>query len=160
LSYFEIGMLRIAKLTDYGIILMAHFARQEPGTLLSSREVADATNFTAPTVSKLLKLLTRSDLLCSVRGANGGYQLNHPPESIDVSQIIEALEGPLAMTECADARVSTCTDESCCPLRTHWNHINLAVKTALETVTLQQIATPFPTYSFEPRAIPMEQVDV
>ena len=153
-------MLRIAKLTDYGMMLMAHFARQEAGALLSSREVAEATKFTAPTVSKLLKLLTRSGLLQSVRGTHGGYQLNRPSESIDVSQIIEALEGPLAMTECADARVSTCSDESCCPLRSHWNHINLAVKTALGTVSLQQIAAPLPNYSFEPRAIPLEQVDV
>ncbi len=153
-------MLRIAKLTDYGIVLMAHLARQDAGTLLSSREVAKATNFTAPTVSKLLKLLTQSGLLCSVRGVHGGYQLSRPAAAIDVSQIIEALEGPLAMTECADARVSTCNDESCCPLRSHWNHINLAVKTALRTVTLQRIAQPIPNYIVGDRSILLEQPDV
>jgi DNA-binding IscR family transcriptional regulator len=77
-----------------------------------------------------------------------------------MAQIIEALEGPLAMVECADARVSTCTDESCCPLRSHWNHINLAVKTALETVTLQQIARPIPNYKIGGRSILLEQADV
>jgi FeS assembly SUF system regulator len=153
-------MLRIAKLTDYGIVLMAHFARQEEGALLSSREVAEATNFTPPTVAKLLKLLNKSGLLSSVRGTHGGYQLSRPATAIDVAQIIEALEGPLAMTECADARVSTCSDESCCPLRTHWNHINLAVKTALETVTLKQLAAPIPNYLIGPRAISTEQANV
>jgi FeS assembly SUF system regulator len=152
-------MLRIAKLTDYGIILMAHFARQGDGVLLSSREVTEATRFTNPTVSKLLKLLTRHGLLLSVRGTHGGYQLARPAAEIDVTQIIEALEGPLAMTECSDSRVTTCEDEACCPLRTHWNHINLAVKTALQSVNLAQLASPIPNYQLITRPIPTEQAD-
>jgi len=152
-------MLRIAKLTDYGIVLMAHFARQDLGLLLSTREVAEGTRFSAPTVSKLLKLLARADLLDSVRGAHGGYRLSRPAEDIDVSEIIEALEGPLAMTECSDARVSTCEDETCCPLRSHWNHINFAVKTALQSVTLAQLASPVANYAPLQISKPLEQAD-
>ena len=153
------AMLRITKLTDYGIVMMAHFAKHDVDTLVSAREVADATRISPPTVSKLLKMLTKQELLHSVRGANGGYRLGRSPEHIDVSEIIEALEGPLAMTECADSRVSSCEGEDCCPLRDHWRQINLAVKTALKTITLADLAAPVSAFKFAPSPVLKEQAD-
>jgi len=152
-------MLRIAKLTDYGIILMAHLARQGEGALLSTRDLAEGTRIAPPTVSKLLKHLTRSGLLSSLRGTNGGYQLARHASKIDVSEIIEALEGPLAMTECADERVSACEEETSCPLRSHWNHINLAVKTALRSISLAELASPIPHYNVVGLAHKAEPID-
>jgi FeS assembly SUF system regulator len=146
-------------MTDYGIVLMAHFARQNEGMLLSSKSVAAQTSLTAPTVSKLLKTLTREGLLDSVRGAQGGYKLSRAASEIDVSEIIEAIEGPVAMTECADPRVSTCDDHSNCPLQSHWNHINLAVKTALQAVTLDKLAAPIPNYILPTRRVNAEAAD-
>jgi len=152
-------MLRIAKLTDYGIVLMAHLAREGDGALFSSPDLATATRIAPPTVSKLLKHLSKSGLLSSTRGVNGGYRLARPATDIDVADIIEALEGPLAMTECADHRVSSCEEETCCPLKSHWNHINLAVKTALRSISLAQLAAPIPHYNLVGRAHNAEAID-
>lgn len=152
-------MLRIAKLTDYGIVLMAYFAREGEEGLYSASELASATHIAPPTVSKLLKHLSRTGLLTSTRGAHGGYRLARPAAEIDVSEIIEALEGPLAMTECADERVSSCGEETNCPLRSHWNHINLAVKTALRSISLAQLASPIPQYNLVGTAHSAEPID-
>ena len=152
-------MLRIAKLTDYGIVLMAHLAREGDEALFSAPELASATRIASPTVSKLLKHLSKTGLLTSIRGAHGGYQLARSAADIDVAEIIEALEGPLAMTECADHRVSSCEDETCCPLKGHWNHINLAVKTALCSISLAQLAAPIPHYNLVGRTHNAESID-
>ena len=115
--------------------------------VFSASDLATATRIAPPTVAKLLKQLSGMGLLTSTRGAHGGYRLARPALDIDVSEIIEALEGPLAMTECADERVSSCGEETNCPLRSHWNHINLAVKTALRSISLAQLASPIPQYT-------------
>ena len=152
-------MLRISKLTDYGIVLMAHLAREGDGILVSAPDLATATRVAPPTVSKLLKILGRADLLTSTRGAHGGYRLARPASEIDVAELIEALEGPLAMTECADERVSSCEEQTNCPLRGHWNHINLAVKTALRSISLAQLASPIPQYNLVGKTHAVEPID-
>ena len=89
-----------------------------------------------PTVSKLLNLLGHAKLVVSQRGASGGYTLSGPPEAITVAQIIQAMEGPIALTACVDGAVESCDSESFCPMRGNWNKVNGAIRAALSEVKL------------------------
>ena len=93
-------------------------------------------------MSKILKLLARRQLLISHRGAKGGYQLARPADGISVAQIIEAVEGPIAITECVDDTPGECVQEPVCPVRSNWNRINSAVRDALEQITLREMTQP------------------
>ena len=127
-------MLRISKLTDYGTVVLAHLAG-EPNTVCSAADVAAATGIGVPTVSKLLKSLGRSGLVISTRGANGGYQLSRAPREISAADVIDALEGPVSITECS-ASDSQCDYESVCNVGNSWQRINVAIRHALEEVSL------------------------
>jgi len=136
-------MIRMKKLTDYGIVILTHFAREDRELQHTARSVCEATRLPQPTVSKLLKLLTRQGLLISQRGANGGYSLAVEPQSVTVASIIEALEGPIGITECSLKEGTGCGDVGYCQLSAHWPHINLAVRTALAAITLSDISRTF-----------------
>ena len=128
-------MLRMSRLTDYGIVLLTHVAMGGERRLRTAHELAEASRIPLPTVSKILKELSRAGLVVSHRGRRGGYSLARQPESIAVSQIIDALEGPVALTECTDAH-GYCGLASDCPTAHHWGVINLAVQKALAGLTL------------------------
>jgi FeS assembly SUF system regulator len=132
-------MIRVAKLTDYGIALMTRLA-QEPAGSVTARDLAEALGLPLPTVSKLLKLLARQELLHSQRGAKGGYTLARPAEAITLAELVGALEGPVAVTECASETGCTCGLEPTCDVRENWGWINRQVMSALEGVTLRQMA--------------------
>lgn len=132
-------MFKLGKLTDYGTVLMTALA-YEPARLQTSQELAGSTHLAAPTVAKLLKLLGKAGLVESSRGARGGYRLARSPEQITVADIVSALEGPIALTECAVHR--GCGIESHCGVRANWRVINDAIRSALEAVTLAQMALP------------------
>ncbi len=132
-------MLRISKLTDYGIVLLVHFAREEDGASLNAREMASAAGLPLPVVSKMLKSLAGADLLRSQRGSRGGYQLARKPGDVSVAEIIEALEGPIALMNCV-AGPGHCDQESLCGLRTPWQRINRVVQQTLHAVTLAELA--------------------
>lgn len=136
-------MLRISKLTDYGIVLLAQFAQEEPGATRNAREMAEATALPAPVVSKMLKHLAQTGLLASHRGAKGGYALVRRPEKVSVAEIIEALEGPIALMECT-AGPGHCEQEASCQVREPWQRINRAVESTLDRVTLADLASPGP----------------
>src|SRR5664279_2478735 len=93
-------MFRMTKLTDYGIVLLTHFAAHDDQVAHTARELSQETRLPLPTVGKLLKQLSRGGLLASQRGTKGGYILARPPREITVSAIIATLEGPVAITEC------------------------------------------------------------
>jgi FeS assembly SUF system regulator len=131
-------MLRISKITDYGIVLLTELARCGGGELHNARALSLAAQLPLPVVSKTLKALTRRGLLVSHRGAKGGFSLARPPERIAVAEVIDALEGPVGLTECAIA-VGECDRESICGVREPWQHINLAVVRALRQVTLRDL---------------------
>jgi Rrf2 family protein len=95
-----------------------------------------------PTVSKILKLMAGSSLIESHRGVNGGYSLLKGADSVRVSEIIEALEGPIALTACVDGTTDQCTIEGSCPMRGNWNTVNDAIRTALSGVTLADLLDP------------------
>ena len=134
-------MLRISKLTDYGIVLLARFAGEVPGAILNAREMAEATALPLPVVSKMLKTLSGAELLDSQRGARGGYHLARAPGRVTVAEIIEALDGPIALMDCA-AGPGHCEVEESCGIREPWQRINQAVLQALRGVTLAELARP------------------
>lgn len=130
---------------------------------MTARALSEVSCLPIATVSKILKTLTRHELLNSTRGASGGYSLALAPNQISVANIVEAMEGPLAITECSDNRVTDCDDGGSCPMRSHWNHINIAVKGALQGVTLEDLQRPTPFYNIfndSPRVASEQQPDV
>ena len=130
-------MLRISKLTDYGTVVLAQLARA-PGERRTATAVAQQTRIAQPTVSKLLKSFHRAGLVTSVRGARGGYQLARPPASISAAEIIDAIDGPVAITECSGDH-SACDIETVCRTGTAWQRINDAIRQSLDGVTLAQL---------------------
>lgn len=100
------------------------------------------TGIPEPTVSKVLKLLSRQKIVVSIRGANGGYMLDRSPKDITVTELITALEGPIALTECAKDGHTDCMIDSLCPLKGGWNKVNIAVKEALDKVALADLLVP------------------
>jgi FeS assembly SUF system regulator len=134
-------MLRISRLTDYGIVLLAHLAREGAGRPHAARELAEQTQLPLPVVSKILKQLAHQGILVSQRGARGGYGLARDPGQVRVSEIIAALEGPVGLTECT-LGPGRCDHEGSCLMRTPWRRINQAIGEALARVTLAELAGP------------------
>jgi len=132
-------MIRIGRLTDYGIVLMSHMAAHGD-RVHNATEVAAEAHLPLPTVSKLLRLLTKEGLLESHRGTKGGYGLARPAEDITIGTIITALEGPIAITTCTNDSPGECEHEPICPVRSHWHLINVAVRQALDSITLADMA--------------------
>ena len=133
-------MLRLSKLTDYGTVVLA-FMAGEPDAVHAAADVAAATRVALPTVSKLLKVFARAGLVTSFRGAHGGYSLARPADSITAVEIIDAIEGPVAITQCSLDH-SHCGIESVCGVGHNWQRISLVIREALKTVTLAQLARP------------------
>ena len=133
-------MLRIAKLTDYATVLMVRLAR-EPARCFSAAQLADELGVPLPTVAKLLKRLLQAHLLTSVRGAAGGYTLAHAPHAISVAEVVNAIEGPVALTECARGQ-GNCALERDCATRANWQLLSRALRVALEAVSLADMAKP------------------
>jgi FeS assembly SUF system regulator len=131
-------MLRISKLTDYATVILAHLAAQ-PARRFTAAQIAADTRLAAPTVSKLLKQLHRRNLVQSTRGLHGGYLLARPAGEITAAQILDALEGPVAITECASS-ASHCCIESTCLVSRSWQRVNLAVRRSLQEITLLELA--------------------
>ena len=134
-------MIKLSRMADYGVILMVRLARY-PGAITTATELAEETALPGPTVSKLLKQLLRAGLLESQRGNSGGYMVAGPIEGITVADIIAALDGPIALTECMTEDGNVCEIEALCPTRTNWHQINEALVNALEGVSLVDMARP------------------
>ena len=132
-------MLRISKLTDYGTLVLAHLPVHSEG-LASAGQVAGATHLSQPTVSKLLKALGRAGLVVSERGPHGGYALARPDDEISAAEIIDAIEGPVAITECSSG-TGRCSLESTCEVGSAWQGISLSIRRALNEVSLADLQT-------------------
>ena|SRR5688572_2070806 len=139
-------MIRLSRLTDYGIMLSTLLARERNGAPRSARDIAQRSKLPQPTVSKLLKGLAHGGILETHRGIRGGFRLAKAPEEITVADIIAALEGPIGITECT-AHPGQCGVEPLCPVRTNWRKINKAVLDALSGITLAEMARPI---TFQP----------
>jgi FeS assembly SUF system regulator len=128
-------MLRISRLTDYATVILASLAG---GGLASATDIAARTHIGLPTVSKLLKELQHAGLVRSVRGARGGYQLARAPAAISAAAIIDAVEGPVALTECAGG-AGNCGIETTCLVGHGWQRISRAIRRALADVSLDAL---------------------
>jgi FeS assembly SUF system regulator len=131
-------MLRIGKLTDYATLILATLAADR-SRLQNAGSLAERTHIAAPTVSKLLKQLHRAGLVNSTRGTHGGYQLARDPDSISAAAILDALEGPVALTECSSGS-GQCGIEHTCSVGRTWQKLSLAIRRSLNEVTLSQLA--------------------
>jgi FeS assembly SUF system regulator len=127
----------MSKLTDYAIVLLAHLARSSK--TLTAQELADRSGVPSPTVSKLCKELSKVGLVVSHRGRNGGYGLARPAERISVAEIVEALEGPIALTECVSPNKAVCGLEPTCPAKASWDPVSRAIQDALQGLPLSAI---------------------
>jgi|SRR5690349_8987783 len=135
-------MIRLGKLTDYGLVLMSQIAKRSAGELHTARDLANQCQLPLPTVSKLLKVLLHHGLLASHRGTKGGYNLARDPRLISLAEIIAAMEGPLALTECSLESGSLCDLEDSCAIRDNQRVINQVVRGALESVMLADLIRP------------------
>jgi len=131
-------MLRISRLTDYATVLLAALAG-EPQRVQTAAALAGQSGIALPTVSKLLKELHRSGLVTSTRGLHGGYRLARPAAQISAAAILDALEGPVALTDCA-AGHGHCEIEENCRVGRVWQRLNLAIRRALYDISLAQLA--------------------
>ncbi|MBN1586498.1 MAG: SUF system Fe-S cluster assembly regulator [Candidatus Omnitrophica bacterium] len=136
-------MLRMSKLADYGIILMVRCASNSGQSTFTARDLVQFTQLPEATVGKVLKRLTREGLLISHRGVKGGYELARKPRDISLADIIVALEGPIAITQCSDdASNRDCNHEALCPVGQHWQIINQLISSALTNVSLAEMVAP------------------
>ncbi|API60457.1 SUF system Fe-S cluster assembly regulator [Tardibacter chloracetimidivorans] len=132
--------MRLTSLADYAVVVMSAAARAEPGTRLSAALVAEQTGVPLPTVQKLMGRLAQSGLLGSARGSGGGFVLARAADSISLADIVEAVDGPIAMTACVDQGRHDCGLETGCRVRSHWPAVNGAIRGALAGVSLESLA--------------------
>ncbi len=128
-------MIKLNKMTDYGVVVLVHLA-QADGTVLTAPDIAAATGLSQPTVAKLLKTLVQGGLATSPSGPQGGYSRARPPREISVVDAIEVLDGPLTLTDCVEKDHESCEHEKLCPMSGRWNRINAAIVGALDKLTL------------------------
>ncbi|HMJ14577.1 MAG TPA: SUF system Fe-S cluster assembly regulator [Polyangiaceae bacterium] len=135
-------MLRITKLTDYAIVVLTNMTGFPPAAQHTARDLADRTRIPQPTVSKILKDLSRGGILVSTRGVQGGYSLARIADSISLIEIIDAVDGPVAITECSSDTPANCEHAGACPVEANWVRINQVVRGALSTLSLADMGRP------------------
>lgn len=135
-------MLRLSKLTDYAVVVMARLARDgalPDGQVQTAPGLALATGIAEPTVSKVLKSLGQAGLVEGLRGARGGYRLTRPLEDVPLSEVIVAIDGPIALTACVEGSTGGCESEHCCPVRGRWDPVNRAIRDALANISVAEL---------------------
>jgi FeS assembly SUF system regulator len=140
-------MLRLSKLTDYGLVLLTHMAQDGAPGVRTAHELAERSRVPLPTVSKILKELSRAGIVASHRGRHGGYSLSRPADQISVAAVLEALEGPVALTECSTT-TGVCSLEPICVARGHWGPISRAIQRTLQRLPLSALG---------PRPVPLRR---
>ncbi|MCK5830813.1 MAG: SUF system Fe-S cluster assembly regulator [Methylococcales bacterium] len=133
-------MLKLSKLTDYATVILSYMVKDQTD-LHAAQEISKVTGIAQPTVSKILKLLVKARVLTSIRGAKGGYLLARAPERITVASVINAMEGPIALTECS-ASHKDCGHTSGCEIQGRWELVNQKILNTLESVTLADMVLP------------------
>ena len=134
--------MRLSSMADYAVVTMSAAARHCGGARVSAQQLAEETGLPAPTVQKLVSKLSAAGLLKSSRGAGGGLKLARPAAAITLADIVEAVEGPIALAPCSDNGRHDCTLESACSVRPHWPVVDAALRGALANVALTQLSAP------------------
>ena len=132
--------MRLTHLADYAVVLMTAAARREAGARLSATELSEDTGVPLPTAQKLMQQLAAGGLLVGQRGAGGGYALARPVSEISLADIVEAVEGPFAMTVCSEGRTD-CALDAHCRVKPHMGVVGDKVRGALGAVSLQELAS-------------------
>jgi FeS assembly SUF system regulator len=133
--------MRLSSLADYAVVMMAAAARHCGQAQMNASGLAEETGIPLPTVQKLVSKLSQAGLLRSVRGAGGGFKLARPAAAVSLADIIEAIEGPIAMTSCVDTGKHDCALEGSCKVQPHWAVVNGAVRGALANINLTTLTS-------------------
>jgi FeS assembly SUF system regulator len=152
-------VIRLSRLADYGVVLACQMA-VKVDCCHNAFDLAAATGLPAPTVSKLLAALARAGVLTSQRGAKGGYRLARAPEAISAADIVSAVDGPIALTVCIVHGAGACDVESLCPTRSGWRRINDAVRDAMKSVSLAELAFSVPAGLGDLQGLPASDTPV
>ena len=131
-------MIRLNKMTDYAVVMLSHLA-VDVDHVVTATELARGSVLPLPSVSKLMKQLSRAGILTSQRGASGGYRLGRAPKDISIADIVTILEVPIALTACIDGADTSCDAIPQCSLSGHWNQVNHAIQVALDSVSLADL---------------------
>jgi FeS assembly SUF system regulator len=132
--------VRLSSLSDYAVVMMSAAARHCGGARVNAAQLAEETGVPLPTAQKLVSKLSTAGLLRSVRGSGGGFKLARPAAAISLADIIEAVEGPIALTACVDDMRHDCGLEGACKVQPHWGAVNSAVRGALANVSLTSLS--------------------
>jgi FeS assembly SUF system regulator len=141
-------VLRVSKLTDYAVVVLSRLEAE--GGVQTAPGLAAGTGVAEPTVAKVLKLLSQAGLVEGLRGARGGYRLLRPLADLPLSDVIVAIDGPIALTACVDGGFGLCEAEHVCPVRGRWDPVNAAIRDALSAITVSRIASPLPAAASSP----------
>ena len=136
--------MRLSSLADYAVVMRPAAARHCGSIRLNATLLADETGLPLPTVQKLVSKLSAAGLIESTRGTGGGFRLSRPPAAISLADIVEAVEGPIAMTSCVDAAKHDCAVEGTCRVKPHMGAVNGAVRGALAGMSLAQLSAQAP----------------
>ena len=133
-------MIRITRQTDYGILLLSQMASHPLLEVHTAKHAAQQSHIPLPMASKILKALAKAGLLVSQRGVKGGYRLATSADHISLADVIQALEGPIGITECS-FNPGACEQEGCCPVQSNWKRISLAMRDALGRISLSEMTS-------------------
>ncbi len=128
---------------------------EKPSELLSAQQLAEECHLELPTVSKVLKLLGKAELLSSVRGAHGGYRLQRSADKVSITDVISAIEGPIGVTECS-VEPGSCSHEPVCQLRGNWHVIDSEIHRVLDNLSIADMLQPLPLIIDEPKFRPIK----
>src|SRR5512139_880838 len=134
--------MRLTHLADYAVVMMTAAARRDPSSRLSATELAEETGVPLPTAQKLMQKLAAHGLLVGQRGAGGGYALARPVGEISLADIVEAVEGPIVLTMCADGVNHECALDAHCKVKPHMSIVGDAIRSSLKSVSLAQLSSP------------------
>jgi FeS assembly SUF system regulator len=144
-------VLRVSKLTDYAVVVLSRLEAE--GGVQTAPGLASATGLGEPTVAKVLKMLAQAGLVEGQRGARGGYKLLRKLAELPLSEVIVAIDGPIALTACVDGGFGLCEAEHVCPVRGRWDPVNAAIRQALSGITVAEIATPKAMFMSPPEPV-------
>lgn len=131
-------MIKISRLADYAVVILVSMV-EEKKSLITAGEISNITALPVPTVAKVLKIMAKSGIVDSVRGASGGYRLSRPPSEINVADIVSSVDGPIALTACVDKREVLCDYAGTCLVEGRWREVNAAIAHALQAVALSDM---------------------
>ena len=151
-------MIKLSKMTDYAVVCLGVLANRSTIST-SASQLSIETGISLFTVQKLLKLLiVKSELISAQRGSQGGYSLNKNSSEISIVEIIEALDGPIALTACVDSSASLCNSSSVCFLNRKWNKVNEVIRQSLKNISLDDLLNPSGIFEIEQKKTIMDEI--